>query len=178
MSDQATLSARQGVVTMMPQAGVAASLIASGTLTADFNDNISTVVGVIEANYCTLLVKHTGGTSQANGYPVLLVMFANTLLAPAIGDDSWFAPVVETADTAGSLPGTVPTGADFAADPNWTPIEVTQKYWKGDVTQADEVLRARIPIDCSDARWMYVAAIQQGDVTNFGTIAVDYALSV
>lgn len=174
----ATLSSRQGIATTMPQTGVAAELIASGTLTTDFNDNISAAVNVTEANRVTLLVKHTGGTSQANGYPVLLVMFANTAAAPTIGADSWFAPVVETADTAGSLPGTKPTGADFAADPNWTPIEVTQKYWKADVVQDGEVLRARVPIDCSDARFMYAAAIQQGDTTNFGTIAVDYVLNV
>lgn len=163
--------------TALPAAGPAASLI-SGTLTANFNGNISAITSVKDASRVNLLVSHTPHAAEAGGVVNLLVLFAYTDAAPTLGDDVWYPPSIETAGSAGALPGTLPTGADYGANPpNWTPYAVTPKYYTLAPADGGEALRVTIPIDCPGARWMYVAAIQQVDTTNFGTIAISAALS-
>lgn len=181
MSEQAALESQQGIVTMLPQTGVTRALLASGTLTADFNDNISDPVSVVRGNWVTIDVTHTPHASEAGGVVNVIVLFSRAATVPAVGDDSWYPPAIETAGSAGALPGTKPTGADWDNNPpNWIPHALTPKYWTLPATDGGgtEAVRLPITVDCSDARWMYVAAIQQVDVTNFGTVSATYALSL
>lgn len=181
MSDQATLGGTDNPVSMLPQTGVAQELIATATLSQDFNDCISTVVSVEQGNWVTIDMVHTPHASQTGGVVNVIVLFSRQRTAPAIGDDAWYPPSIETAASAGALPGTKPTGADWDNNPpNWTPHAVAPKYWTLPATDGGgtEVVRLPITTDCSEARWMYVAAIQQVDVTSFGTASATYTLSL
>lgn len=178
MSDQATLGAIPNTTTSLPQPGVAASLIASDTLTAAFQNTISTVVSVEQARTVTLLVKYTPHASTSNAFVNLLVAFAYTRTAPATGDDSWFIGTTQVAGTALALPGTIPTGADFAASPVFVPRDSGHHFYRLAEVDASQPMRVAIDVPCAAARWMYVACSQSVDVTNFGTVVVDYVLSV
>lgn len=178
MSDQATLGAIQGVTTSLPQPGVATSLIASDTLTATFQGTISTVVSVEQARTVTLLVKYAPHASTSNARVNILVAFAYTRTAPATGDDSWFIGTTQVAGTALALPGTVPTDADFAASPVFVPLESGHHFYRLAEVDALQPMRLAVDVPCAAARWMYVALSQSVDTTNFGTVVVDYVLSV
>lgn len=182
MSDQVALGGNDTPVSALPQPSVSGSLISSGTLTQSFQSNVSTVVSVQNARRLTLLVKHTAHASATDGVVHVLVMLANTATAPAIGDDSWFAaPVSDIASTDADIAAgaTLVTGADYSKGPNWRSYAVGGLILKTMPASSAEVVRQRMPaIDVSDARWMYAAAIQQGDTTNFGTVAIDYVTSL
>lgn len=180
MSDRpAGLDGTQNIVTVLPQAGASRSLIASSTLTQDFNGNISTVRSVVHARNLTLHVKYTGGTGATDGYAHILVMCSNANDAPAIGDDSWDAlPFWDVTATDADLTSTLPTGADFTAGPVWRVVEAGALILKTQPADAAEEVRQRFRLSVDDVRWVYVAAAEVGQTSNDGTIAIDYSLSV
>lgn len=165
-------------VTSSPSAGPAVPLIPTGTLSAAFQANLSAVVSVLDARIATLLVTHTPHGSQNAGVVNLLVAFAYTRDAPAIGDDAWFVPTRQAAGTVGALPGTIPTGTDFAAASGFEPQEARRLYYATEAVSASQPIRDAIEVPCDGARWMYVALTQSGDTTNFGTASVQLALRV
>lgn len=182
MSEQATIAAQQRAVSPLPQPGVQQTLITAGTtLTQDFNDAISDIVSVEQARRLTLLVDYAAHASATDGYVVLLAMGANTRTAPALGDDDWYAlPWFDTSESDADIAGgaTLPTGADYTAGPNWRSIKCGGLLVETMRASSSEEVRQRVPLGVDDVRWVYVAAIQQGDTTNFGTLGVKYALSL
>lgn len=182
MSDQVALGGMDSPVSPLPQPSVTGSLIPSGTLTQNFNSNISSVVSVYGARRVTLHVQHTAHASATDGVVHVLVMLSNKATQPTITDDSFGAvPVVDISSTDGDMGAgvTVPTDVPWGKAPNWRVYAVGGLILKTMPASGSEKVRQRMPaIDVSDARWMYVAAIQQGDTTNFGTVAVDYSTSL
>lgn len=182
MSDQAALRGIDNAVSALPQPSAVAALIPTGTLTQNFNSNISTVVSVANARRVTLIVSHDAHASATDGTVWVLPMLSNANTAPAIGDDSWHAaPVPDIASTDADLGSgvTLPTGADFTKGPVWRRHPIGGLIFSTEGASSGEKVRVRLPrLDVDDARWMYVAAIQQGDTTNFGTVKVDYCVSI
>lgn len=179
MSTQASLGGLDGSITPLPQPGVAVSLIASATLSQDFNDAISDVVSVKNARRVVLIVKHDADDSASDGVVHTLVMLSNANDAPAIGDDSWDAlPFYDTSSTDADIAAgvTLPTDADITKGPNWRKVAAGGLLLLTEPASSSEKVRQRFTIDVADARWMYVACVQQGDTTNFGTVAVDWAV--
>lgn len=162
-------------VTSVPAAGPAVPLF-SGTLTGAFQGNLSAVLPVSEAREATLLVRHDPHASQSGGIVNLLVAFAFTEAAPAMGSEDWYIPTRQNPGSVGALPGTIPTGAKFAAASGFEPQEARRLYYHTEAVSASQPIRDAIVVPCAGARWMYVAATQSGDTTNFGAVAVSCAL--
>ena len=179
---QAVLDTIEGVTTVLPNTGPQVELIASGTLTQDFNDTISAIVSVKNARRVGLWLKHDGVTSQTSGYPVVLVQVSGLETAPVLGADSWYAPgLAESTWTAADIAAgvTLPTGADYTKGPVWSPLSVGGLLMQLKATDAAQDPRILLPpIDVTLARWMYVAVVQQGDTTNFGTASVDWNMAL
>lgn len=179
---QAALGARPGASSPLPATGAAATLISSATLSQSLQAVNSGVVGVSDARRVGLFLKHDAHASESGGTVVVQVLVSAAVTAPAIGDDSWYAPCVAdaTATEADIAAGvTLVTGADYTKGPEWRSLEVGPLLF---VTQAhgnsEKSRLALPPIDVTSARWMYVAICQQGDTTNFGTGAVDWNLAL
>lgn len=182
-SEQAALSNRPHPSSPMPATGSVVPLIALATLSQDFNDAISGVVSVADARRVGLWVKHAAHASQTDGYPLLLVQISAEHDAPAIGDDSWYPPTLadQTATSEADIGAgvTLPTGADFTKGPNWREVVGGGLLLRATKpASSSEKPRMMWPLEIGLARWMYVAAIQQGDTTNFGTIAIDWNIAL
>ncbi len=181
MADPASLQTAEQPVAVAPSPGVAKELIASVTLTQNFNNAISVVRSCYDVRRLILLVDYAAHASATDATVDILVMFSNDQAAPAIGDDSWYAaPVYDTSPTDADIAGavTLPTNADFSRGPNFRVLKAGGLILQTMPASSSEEVRQRFTVDVSDARWFYAAAIQQGDTTNFGTLQVDYALSL
>lgn len=166
----------------MPATGPAVELIASATLTQSLQTGASAVVSVADARRVGLWLKHDAHASESGGYVVLQVLVSAARTAPAIGDDSWYAPsfadaTATEADIAGGV--TLVTGADYTRGPEWRSVECGPLLLTTQAHGNSEKSRTLFPsLDVTMARWMYCAMIQQGDTTNFGTGAVSYNLAL
>ncbi len=174
MSDQPHTTGRDHPMSTIPATGPMVPAIASATLSQDYNDAISTVVNVADFRRVCVRFKHIGGGSQSGGYPQFIAAGAATQAEPAIGDDdTWFpTPVYDSSPTDADIAGTVtlPTGADFTAGPAWRGIKTGSGLYLGMPADAAEEQFGRFTLDVTDDRWLYIAAVQQGDLVNFGTI--------
>ena len=182
MTDQARLADRPAPHSPVPATGVAETLIASATLSQSLQAVNSGVVSVADARRVGLFLKHDAHASESGGYVVVQILVSAARSAPAIGDDSWFAPcfadaTATEADIAAGV--TLVTGADYTKGPEWRSVEcgpillTTQAHGNSEKSRL-----ALPPIDVTSARWLYVALCQQGDTTNFGTGAVDWCIAL
>lgn len=181
MSEQAGLGSVHRSVSVMPNPGAAVSLIAEGTLSQSFADNVSGVMSVYDGRRVGLWIKHDGDASQSDGYPVVLVQLSAVREKPAIGDDSWYAPgLAEQSWTAADIAAgvTLVTDADYSKGPVWSPLSIGGLLLQLKPTGTETPRILLPPIDVTLALWMYAAVIQQGDTTNFGTAAIDWSMSL
>lgn len=167
-------------MTPLPAPGPGEELIASGTLSQSFEANKSDVFSVIDARRLGLWLTHTPHGSQSGGYVVVQVLISpddgTAGAPPTIGADQWYAPTLSDstptdADIAAGV--TLVTGADYGKAPEWRTVKCGGLLLRTMDTDASEPVRIKLPsIDVGEARWAYVAMIQQGDTTNFGTAAL------
>lgn len=180
-TEDAALGDRPNSNSPMPAAGIAVELIASQTLTQDFGDTVSTVVGVGEARRVALWVSYDGGSSASGGYPQIKVLLSAAASAPATTADSWYAPgLIDATPTDADLGGglTLVTDADYTAGPEWREVKVGPMVLRLFGTDDGEAVRLKLSVDVTDARWMYVTAAEVGATSNDGDIAIDWSIAL
>ncbi len=165
-----------------PRAGQrdAASLFASATLGASGAWSRSSIVSVEGCRKLTMLITYTtDATSGTDGYAEIVPMAAYTVAEPAAGDATWF-PFGDSDGTVteGTLAGTLPTGTDFSATPNFAKRKYEPLCLRLDPADNDtDVIQMAITIDVTACRWFQLMAHEAGDTSNPGALAISYVLS-
>jgi hypothetical protein len=159
---------------------VSGALFASAALSASGAWSRSSIVCVENARKLTLLITYTtDATSGTDGYVELVPMAAYAGDQPAAGDATWF-PFGDSDGTVteGTLAGTLPTGTDFTATPNFAKRKYEPLCIRTDPADADtDVIQIAVTIDVTAARWFQLMAHEAGDTSNPGTLAISYVLS-
>jgi hypothetical protein len=152
-----------------------ASLVASVALSASGAWSRSGIIDVEGARRIVLLVSYLGGA--IGGYPRLLPL-CSAKVDSAVDADDWYAPGVwDGSVVAGTLGGTLPSGADYTGAPDFA-----RMLCRAGVIELEPVdattdrIRVAISIDVSWAKRFQLAYAEAGVTATPGTLAVEYAL--
>lgn len=171
----------QNPATPVAGQGTTSTLFTSAVLTAAGAWSRSDIVTVKDAREIVLLVDATAdATGGTDSVVEMAFMVSCENAQPAAGDATWFV-VGDTdgiATSAALASGTLPTGTDFSATPNWwqrtyRPMVVRLAAMAADTDRIQ--LTIRIPV--VGYRWFQMMAHEAGDTSNPATLAVSYVLA-
>jgi hypothetical protein len=160
--------------------GVSTALVASATMSASGAWSRSSIVNLGTARKITFeLTYTTDGTGGTDGYVEIVPMVAATREQPAANDATWFTMgYTDGTYTEGTLSGTLPSGTDFSAAPNFAKVKFEGLCIRTDPADADtDVVQIKVSLDVSDARWIQLMYHEAGDTANPGALAISYVLS-
>lgn len=161
--------------------GVSAVLYASKALEAAGAWDRSTIIDVRGARRLTLLIDFTSDATGGTGAIAEIVpLRAFAADAPAAGAATWrtFADHDGIAVMTTLAAGTLPSGTDFSAAPNFVVRTFAGLVIRTDPFDNDtDVIQMSVELDVTSCRFVQLMAHEAGDTSNPGTLAIGYVLS-
>lgn len=162
----------------MAAQGTAESIFASAALATSGAWTRSDIVNVERFRTITLFVDYDPDASSTAAYPAIVGLVSNSQEEPAAGDDEWYQiPVWDGSLTAGTLAGTLPTGADYTiAQDQGVALVYGLAIRLAASSAASNEYRQAIVIDVAPYKYFHFIVAEVGDTTNPGTFSALFSL--
>lgn len=163
-----------------PKTEAATTIVDGVLLTTTYQ--ASSVLDVSDSREVTLLVDVNAGSADniVSILPLLAREAGSSTDAPVATDDVWYAPsVYDGSVSANALSGTMLSGADFTANPEWGRIVLrpTEIRLENTSDAADEI-RIAITVRCAWARFFHLQVADHDASGTKSTITVKAVRSI
>lgn len=158
------------------QKGVRVELLTQGPLSGGGAFQTTDRIDLGTSRRLLLEVRYLA--AAAGGYPAIIPVASNADTIPAITDDVWVVPTIWDGIVTGATVGTLPAGPTFTNQPDFG--RVVHRQIDLNVEPADaanDIIRAGIPLNIEDYRWMYFLVAEEGATGGPGSLSLAYALS-